>query len=574
MKRKFITLITAAYLLFVLCPVLNAQSKNDDFTKLSAKILESIQSFYPVHSTEMGIHAYDQRLSDYSNSSVNKFADELTAFEKKLYKYRGANLSEHEMLNLELLKSDVDIALQDLKRIRWQNRSPQLYVDDAVNGIYFLMLSQYAPLSERLPSILSRMRGVPELFETARKNLSNIPKVYIDAAQQSLESGSNFYKQVTAELSQQFPERADEIIKVAAAAREAMNDFAGYLASVKPGDDRAFAIGKENFDYKLTHEYFLDIDSDSLLKLGQTLWAQAQKDYDAYAAYVETDHQSGTDSVFVPATFAKSDVMDYYNWETGQVKLFLEKNEIVTVPNNIAPVTVIETPEFLRTMIGGIAYQPAGPFDSIQHGFFYVRPLGDGSDHTLLDGRYRYVYRRGFKGSVVHEAYPGHHLQLQIAGMNPDPVRKWHFNTMMIEGWALYCEQMMYEKGLYGKEDASQWLGVLGGIRFRAARIVADVSLHTGRMTYNECVKWMEEAVQSKTDSDKKYIETEVRRYTLSPAYQMAYLMGKLEIMKLRDAMMARDGENFSLRKFHDVLLAEGSIPPTLMWDVMGLKKQ
>ncbi len=126
---------------------------------------------------------------------------------------------------------------------------------------------------------------------------------------------------------------------------------------------------------------------------------------------------------------------------------------------------MVETPEFLRTMIGGIAYQPAGPFDSIQHGYFYVRPLGD-MDKTLLETRYKYVYRRGFKGSVVHEAYPGHHLQLQIAGMNPDPVRKWQMNNMMVEGWALYSEQMMYEQGLYGKEDKAQWQGVLGGIRF------------------------------------------------------------------------------------------------------------
>jgi uncharacterized protein (DUF885 family) len=265
--------------------------------------------------------------------------------------------------------------------------------------------------------------------------------------------------------------------------------------------------------------------------------------------------------------------MNYYNWETEQVKQYLIDNNIVSIPENISPVTVIETPEFLRTMIGGIAYQQAGPFDTVQNGFFYVRPVGELTDRTLLESRYKYVQRRGFKGSVVHEAYPGHHLQLQIAGMNSDPVRKHQFNIMMIEGWALYSEQMMYEQGLYGEEDPAQWLGVLGGIRFRAARIVADVSLHTGKMTYDECVKWMWEVLESKTDSDKKYIETEVRRYTLSPTYQMSYLMGKLEIMKLREEMMAKQGADFSLREFHDKLLAEGCIPPALMWDVLELSK-
>jgi len=573
MKRQVNISATALLLLFINVATLSAQNMNPEFTKLSNTILESLQSFYPVRATEMGIHAYDHHFADYSSSSVNKFADELTGFEKKLYKYKGASLSEHERLNLELLKSNVDIALLDIKRIRWHQRSPQLYVDEAVNGIYFLMLSENEPMGERLLSILGRMKAVPKLFETAKKNLPSPPKVYIDAALETLESGMNFYKQITGELSKQFPERANEIIKISTQAREAMNDFAGYLSGLKPGDDKAFAIGKENFDYKLKNEYFLDIDSDSLLKLGQSLLESAQKAYNDYSGLVETNHKSVNDSVFVPATFARADIMDYYNWEPEQVRRFLQEKNIITVPPNIAPVTVIETPEFLRTMIGGIAYQPAGPFDTVQHGYFYVRPLGDLADRTLLESRYKYVHRRGFKGSVVHEAFPGHHLQLQIAGMNPDPVRKWQFNIMMIEGWALYCEQMMYEKGLYGNEDAAQWLGVLGGIRFRAARIVADVSLHTGRMTYDECVKWMQDAVQSKTDSDKKYIETEVRRYTVSPAYQMAYLMGKLEIMKLRDAMMLNQGSAFSLQAFHDKLLAEGSVPPTLMWDVLGLKK-
>ncbi|HEX2897227.1 MAG TPA: DUF885 domain-containing protein, partial [candidate division Zixibacteria bacterium] len=525
MKRKF--LIIVLFLTLLIAASLSAQQNNSEFEKLSSDILKSLQSFYPVRATEMGIHSHDHRLADYSASSVNKFSDELTGFEKRLYKYKGANLSAHDHLNLTLLKANVDVALQDVKRIRWHQKSPQLYIDEAVNGIYFLMLSESTSPAERLLSIMARMKDVPRLFESAQKNISSPPQVYIDAALESLESGMRFYKQVTAELSKQFPERADELIKVSTHAQEAMNDFAGYLSSVKRGDDRSFAIGKENFDYKLSNEYFLGFDSDSLLRIGQSLLEQARKSYAEYAAYTETNHKSENDSIFVPATFTKADIIDYYNWETSRVSRFLQENNIITVPQNIAPVTVIETPEFLRTMIGGIAYQPAGPFDSVQHGYFYVRPLGDLTDRTLLESRYKYVHRRGFKGSVVHEAYPGHHLQLQIAGMNPDPVRKWQFNIMMIEGWALYCEQMMYEKRLYGKEDPAQWLGVLGGIRFRAARIVADVSLHTGKMTYDECVKWMWEVLESKTDSEKKYIETEVRRYTVSPTYQMSYLMGK-----------------------------------------------
>ncbi|MFQ5500564.1 MAG: DUF885 family protein, partial [Candidatus Zixiibacteriota bacterium] len=360
---------------------------------------------------------------------------------------------------------------------------------------------------------------------------------------------------------------------VSTKAREAMNDFVAWLQTVPTGSPTSFAIGRDNFDYMLEHQYFLQYNSDSLLKVGEVLLADADAAYRKYEAEVEHNHQNGRDSVFVPARFEPSDIIDYYQWETEQVRVFCELHDIVSVPENIAPVSVVETPPFLRSMIAGIAYQPAGPFDSVQHGYFYVRPLPTDMDRRQLEGHFRFAHRRGFRGSVVHEAYPGHHLQLQLAGMNHDPIRKWQHNTMMVEGWALYCEEMVYRQGLFGQEDAAQWLGILGGIRFRAARIVADVKLHTGQFTYDQCVDWMVGALDIRTQSQKDYIRTEVRRYTLRPTTQMAYLSGKREIMALRKAALASDGGKYTMKSFHDALLGEGSIPPTLMWKVLGLTR-
>ncbi len=569
MIRKVLAAVCAVTLAVLFAD--NVAAAKDSFNDLCLDILETMQSFYPVRSSEMGIHAYDHRLADYTPSAVKKMVNKLKNHEKELYRLKSAELSDHQRINYQLVKSNVDIALLDLQGIKWHERSPQLYIDEAINGIYFLMLSKHPPLSEKVVPLVSRMKAVPGLLATARENIKGPPRVYIEAALESLESGMQFYREVAAELINKLPDRADEILEASTAAREAMNDFSTYLSGMSEGPEAGFAIGKDNFDYKLSHEYFLTFDTDSLLIIGESLLAEAQQAYRDYEAYVEMSHQNGPDSVFMPAAFAKSDVLDYYNWETRQVKIFLEESGFITVPEKIAPVIVIETPRFLRTMIGGIAYQLAGPYDSIQQGYFYVRPIPDDLDPQELEARYRFAHRRGFRGSVVHEAYPGHHLQLQIAGMNQDPVRKWQFNSMMVEGWALYCEEMMYHAGLFGEEDPGQWLGVLGGIRFRAARIVADVKLHTGQFTYEECVDWMIDVLDVTSDSGKEYIRKEVRRYTISPTYQMSYLMGKREIVALRHAVEQRDGEQFSLKAFHDALLAEGSIPPTLMWNIMGL---
>ncbi len=568
LKNIFILTITA---MLLIASVTNAQTKTK-FEKLSDNILESLQSFYPVRSTEMGIHAYDHRLTDYSSSSVKAMIKSLNSYQKKLYKYKGAKLSLNERTNYNLLKSNLDIALLDLKKIAWHKKSPQLYIDDAVNGMYYLILSNHAPLSEKVVPLISRLKSAKTFFATAQKNIKNPPKIYIEAAIESAETAIDFYKEVAGELMNKFPERADNILKTSSSARDAINDFIIYLSEIKAGPENSFAIGKKNLDYKLKHEYFLDYTSDSLLKIGEALYANADKAYKAYQTLVESNHQNGSDSVFVPSNFTKQDILSYYNWETEQVKIFIQKNEIVTIPENIAPVSVIETPAFLRSMIAGIAYQPAGPFDTEQHGYFYVRPIPDDLSRKMLESRYRYVHRRGFKGSVVHEAFPGHHLQMQIAGMNADPVRKWQMNLMMIEGWALYSEQMMYEQGLFGEEDHNQWLGILGGIRFRAARIVADMKLHTGQFTYQECVDWMIQALDVDYESGKDYIKKQVRKYTMYPTMPMSYLTGKTEIVKLLEAYKIKKGSAFSLKEFHDELLSHGSIAPALLWELMNLK--
>ena len=188
-------------------------------------------------------------------------------------------------------------------------------------------------------------------------------------------------------------------------------------------------------------------------------------------------------------------------------------------------------------------------------------------DAGQREARFKYIHRRGFKGSIVHEAYPGHHFQFQMASRVDDDVRKWQENSCFYEGWALYCEEMMYNKGFYGT-DTRRYLNILGGILFRAARIVVDVKLHTGQMSLDEAVTWMADAL----DSDTAWTRIEVNRYALNPTIQMSYLIGKLEVLKLRDASKQKDGEGFSLKEFHDKLLSEGSLPPRLLWEIWGLE--
>jgi len=567
--------LTVAVVVVVTCSgtseAANRNKKAQSFPDLCQEILGSLQSYYPVAATEMGIHAYDNRLADYSPAAVRQMIRTLKQYESRLATAQRTLPSARDSITCRLVKSNINVALLHLDKIGWYKKSPQLYVDEALNGIYYVTISQHAPMEGKLPPILARMKAIPALLTTGRQNIRKPPAVWVQSARQTLDATQEFFRALGEDLTGEFPNRATEIARAVTSARDAMNDFQTWLSNVQTGEDKGFAIGKDAFDYLLRNEYFLTYDSDSLLKIGESLLAWSQQVYADYAKVIESQHQTGQDSVFVPATFTRQDILDYYQWETEQVRLFLEINEIVTVPDDIADVTVIETPTFMRPLHGGIGYEAAGPFDSLQQPLFYVRPLPDSMDRPQLEARYRYVHRRGFKGSVVHEAYPGHHLQAQMASRNPDPVRKWQRNMMMIEGWALYSEEMIYAAGLFGPDNPQQWLAILGGIRYRAARIVADVKLHSGQFTYDECVDWMTKALEIETEADEQYIRSEVRRYTYTPTVQMSYLMGKREIEMLKEATMRRDGANFSEHDFYDRILSEGSVPPALLWEILGL---
>lgn len=564
MKRLVILFI----LLALAGQPLYAQSKlENNFLKLSNEILENLQAFYPVRSTERGIHSYDYALADYSSKAVKSEISKLRGYEKRLRKYRGTNLSDELKIDYRLLKCEVDLALHDLQKLKIHTVNPYLYVDKAITGVYLLLMSGHAPLHERAQNIISRMKVTPDLLRQAKKNIKKPASIHIRLARETALNSHELYTDVKNELSANVPELAYEIETAANQAMAAMTDFIEFLDQVIPGENNAYALGKDDFDYKLQYQYFLDFDSDSLLKIGENMLHWADSMYDTYLAELDSK-PAQNESVFVIDCVSGQDLLNYYTWEMEQVRLFIEQKGLMTVHGDIGECKIIETPLFLKNVITSIAYQPPGTFSSDQTGHFYVRSIPDSLDEGKREAYYRYIHRRGFKGSVVHEAFPGHHFQYQMASRHERDIRKWTNNMCFVEGWALYCEEMMYNNGLYGSNER-QYLSVLRGIRFRAARIIADIKLHAHKIDPDEVLAWMADAV----DSDTLSLRTEINWYSLQPTVPMSYLTGKLEIMALKEAVMSKEGDSFSLKQFHDRLLSEGSIPPVLFRDIWDLKE-
>jgi uncharacterized protein (DUF885 family) len=203
-----------------------------------------------------------------------------------------------------------------------------------------------------------------------------------------------------------------------------------------------------------------------------------------------------------------------------------------------------ETPAFMRTTVPFAAYDAPAPLDASRLGNFFVTP--DPQAHILAD----------IPGTTWHEAYPGHHLQFVYAKDNPSLVRRLNESPLLSEGWGFYCEELAHETGYY--DDPRERLMQLDWRLQRAARVILDTSIHAFGMPYEEAVAFLTDQV----GLARSTAEASVNAYTQQPTYFSSYMLGMLEIVRIRKACRARLGERFSLREFHERLLRCGNVPP------------
>jgi uncharacterized protein (DUF885 family) len=350
--------------------------------------------------------------------------------------------------------------------------------------------------------------------------------------------------------------RVDAALKAAEASYDEYKTF--LQKEVLPRSNGRFAAGRELFEHLLRHDYFVEESADELLAMGKKLYADTQAQMTELARRIEPKAKGWPEVVsrLKGNHPAAEDLLTSYRREVQRARDFLVKKDVVALPPG-DDLEVIDTPPFMRSTVSA-AYDQPPPFDPVTKGFFFVTPV----DRSLPKKRQEEMLRENDHGDLVdtavHEAYPGHHLQLSFARRNPSLVRKSLDKAIFSEGWALYSEELMAELGYYTDEER---LMQLEWTLVRAARVVIDIGLHVGEMTFEQAVKMLTDDVHL----ERQLALSEVKRYTLTPTQPLAYLVGRQMIFKLRERYRARDGAAFSLKKFHTDVLERGTVPPTLL---------
>jgi len=539
-------------------------SAHAELDTLARQAYRTLWDFHPVDATRSGYHEFDGRLGNYTPVRVAALKLRLKDYLQQLNRLDTLRLSLDDRIDRALLVSNLRMELFWLERFRLLERDPHFYSDECVGGVYYVLLREFAPLPVRALRAAERMADVPRFIKQARANVKDPPRLYAMAAIDELQDAEAFFRQCADELGAQVPEMAGRLAADAALATEAVKAWRAELEAALPNLGDSFAMGKANFDYLLATDKFLDFDSDSLLRMGENLFARTDSlmkaQREEQAEYESLHPPEPPKDEPAPVGFSKPDVLADEQVEIDSMRAWVGCSKTATVPEWVGRLRVVETPAFLRRIIPGIAMEGPAPLDDVQTGYMYIPPLPETLDSAQRRQYYNTGRRHDYRGGIVHEGLPGHYFQLSVANHSPSLIRKLQFNTCLIEGWALYCEQMVVEQGLYPR-DSFPDLRWLGGVWFRAARIIVDAKIHTGRMSYDDAWRFMVE----KCWPDTAFFKAEVRRYCLSPSQPMSYLVGKTQLMALRDEYRKHVGDQFSLKDFHDLLLAEGSIPVSLI---------
>jgi uncharacterized protein (DUF885 family) len=522
---------------------MNSDEQLDDLAK---KSLHEFLSRNPTFATQLGMHEYDDELDDMSPEFLRNMIQLLKDTREEIGKIDESGYTELGLINREVFQTSVDLFLFQLEEIAEHEKNPDF--GRLVGGALFpLFMRDFAPMEERMRCIASRLEQVPRAFEQFKSLVTHPVKLWTQLAIQSIQGIPGLIQLILAVSETQISKELHERLKNAGAvATETLEKAKTWLEGLLPTANDEWALGPEKFERLLQHRN-IPITSNELLKLGnqylqgfkQELADIAEKispgsSIDEVREKLHDDH---------PNTF--DEVLQAYREWVIRARQWVIDNDFATVLNG--ELQVVETPDFLKPLIPTAALVIPGLFDKTKFGEYIVTNTED--EESL-----RRHYMAGIPRTCIHEAYPGHFLQ-NLGRANASTSRLLHSELTLIEGWAFYCEQVTIDAGFQDTPESrfAQTIALI----WRAARIIIDVKLSRGEMTFDEAVQML----MDEAGMDEAHAKTEVSRYTMSPGYPLSYLLGRHLIMKVRKELEGEFSDDFDLKLFHDTIINAGSIP-------------
>jgi uncharacterized protein (DUF885 family) len=597
--KIFLRLLVIALLL----PAANsfaAQTADADYEAVAEEYIKGYFAARPLQGTALGLHEYDGKITDYSRLALDAELSRLRRFDDRLNKFDPTKLSPRQSIDLRILKAAVKKELFRMQEMSLFERNPMVYARAADLNVY--VQRNFAPLEDRVRSIIAIESEVPNILIAARTNLNEVlPKPYVELAIQIARGSSDFLKK---DLPAAIGGLKDEQLRGAfqisnRKAANALTDYAAWLEREKlPKASLDFALGEEKFRRLLAETELVDLPARKILEIGleqlkaeQEAFSKAAKIIDPDKSPIEVFRQIQSEHP-TPENLIPDVAKDL-----DKIRKYVSSHNLVTIPSDVRA-KVKETPQYRRATSFASMDTP-GPFEKrATEAYYYVTPTeSDWPDKQKQEWLTAFNYYTSDIVSI-HEAYPGHYVQFLRLNASPaSKVEKIFGSYAFVEGWAHYCEKMMIDEG-YGsapaagagsnpkpkssprvspsptptpddeKRAAKYRMAQADEALLRLCRLCVSIKMHTQKMSIDEATGFFQENCYY----EEKPARSEAMRATFDPLY-LNYTLGKLQILKLRDDYKAQQGDEFSLRKFHNELLNHGMPPIRLLREIM-LKDQ
>ena len=505
---------------------------------------------HPEYATFFGIHDHDGDLAPGGREAV----DEEIAFHRRalseLAAFDADDLSADRLLDRDLAVHQAHLALHRATEYRqWAAVSGA--AEHIGEALFPLFTRNFAPLRDRLESIASRLEAAPRYVAETRERVTEPVRLWTEIDLESTEQLPGFLDTILAAARSEGGDAAlaERLSAAVDATKAALAGHAAWLRDdVLPRAEGAWAAGPEQFE-EMIRLRELEADGDQILAVGEELLASEKAAREAIATEIDPSASPTEVADIVKDDHAATfpDALVEYREAMDRARAFVVEKGLATPPDE-DHLNVIETPTFIRHLIPFAAYYDPAKFDPTPVGTYIVTP-------PQTPEMMREHNRSSISNTSVHEAYPGHHLQLSAAITNPSLVRLFSGAAEFAEGWAFYCERMMKEAGF--DDTPKGWYIVHTDAIWRAARIILDVLLHRGEIGFDEAV----DRLIAETGFERPAAVAEIKRYTMSPTQPLSYLYGRHMIERLKADVERRQRSAFTLKGFHDTLLYGGTMP-------------
>ena len=536
--------------------------------QLVDEFLETEFSHSPTQASRLGLTAYDDRLDDLSADAY-----ELRDSDWAAYLARFAALPDAELSAEERIDRDLAVAMLRgrLVQSEWQGwrRDPLTYSGPISDGLFSLFLHRLRPDQDLVDAACARLAQAPRLLEQGRANLDPAlaHPLIVNRAMAAARSAARYVRELLpAEVDE--PELRERLRAAGREPADALDAWAAFLGAFAQEAHGSWVFGEERYSAILEQREALPYDARGLRELGRREFERLDGEMRTLA-----DRIAGTPDWHEVIAAANKDhplteeaMRQTYEVWTQRARDFLLERGLVSIPEG-ERCAVEPSPVFQRPVLGVASYMAPPAFSESLTGHFFVPFAPDGAGADEIDQRLESNNHGGIPTTAVHEAYPGHHWHLVMRRIHASPLRRVLSTPYFNEGWGLYAERVMREHGFFS--EPIQELYHLEATIFRAARIIIDTSLHLGEMTIDEGVAFLVERLAFPEPTAR----AEIGRYAWWPTQASAYLTGCLEILRIREAWLARRGHagvpiaelpDGVLREFHDLLAMSGSLPPGL----------